>query len=75
MGLKLDRRVGQAVILPADVPSEDIVVRVAEITEDRNGRPQVRLEFFSHPDQAIYRTELWKRIEQNEAASGSPRRG
>ena len=70
MPLKLDRSVGQSVTFPGDTPTDDIVVVVDEIFTDRCGRPKVRLSCVAHPEQAIYRSERWRKLQAEEAAEG-----
>lgn len=61
MPLRIDRRPGQCIVVPGDTEADDVVVRVHELRGDR-----VRLEVVAHPEQAIYRGELWKRLNQQE---------
>ena len=64
MPLRLDRREGQSITLPGDSPADDVVVRVHSLRGDR-----VRLEIVANHDQAIYRTELFRRLEKQEQES------
>lgn len=61
MSLRLDRRIGQSITVPGNTPAEDVVITVHSI---RDGR--VRLQVEAHPDQAIYRSELWRRLQAEE---------
>ena len=65
MPLRLDRREGQSITVPGDTPADDVVVRVHSLRGDR-----VRLEILANQDQAIYRTELFRRLEQQETNHG-----
>ena len=65
MPLRLDRREGQSITVPGDTPADDVVVRVHSLRGDR-----VRLEILANQDQAIYRTELFRRLEQQETGHG-----
>ena len=65
MPLRLDRREGQSITIPGDRPSDDVVVLVHSLRGDR-----VRLEILANQDQAIYRTELFRRLEQQETSHG-----
>ena len=62
-------------VVPGDTPEEDVVVRVVEISVDRAGVPRVRLEVKAHPEQAIWRGELWRRLEREGATDVRSRRG
>jgi sRNA-binding carbon storage regulator CsrA len=75
MSLRLDRRQGQAITIPGDVPEEDVIVRVISIGRDDFGVPSVRLEIKAHPEQGIFRQEFWRRLEREGAADGRSRRG
>ena len=70
MPLRLDRREGQSITVPGDTEADDIVIRVHSIRGDR-----VRLEVVANHDQAIYRTELFRRLEQQETANVEQRHG
>ena len=70
MPLRLDRREGQSITVPGDTPADDVVVRVHSLRGDR-----VRLEILANQDQAIYRTELFRRLEQQETANVEQRHG
>jgi sRNA-binding carbon storage regulator CsrA len=70
MPLRLDRREGQSITVPGDRPSDDVVVVVHSIRGDR-----VRLEVVANHDQAIYRTELFRRLEQQETTNVEQRHG
>jgi sRNA-binding carbon storage regulator CsrA len=56
--------------VPGDTEADDIVIRVHSIRGDR-----VRLEVVANHDQAIYRTELFRRLEQQETANVEQRHG
>lgn len=62
MGLRLDRRVGQSITVPGDTPQEDVVITVHSITGGK-----VRLSVDAHPDQGIYRSELWAKLRERES--------
>ena len=64
MPLRLDRREGQSITIPGDRPSDDVVILVHSLRGDR-----VRLEILANQDQAIYRTELFRRLEQLETTN------
>ena len=64
MPLRLDRREGQSITIPGDRPSDDVVIFVHSLRGDR-----VRLEILANQDQAIYRTELFRRLEQQETTN------
>jgi sRNA-binding carbon storage regulator CsrA len=64
MPLRLDRREGQSITVPGDTEADDIVIRVHSIRGDR-----VRIEVAAHPEQDILRTELFKKLKQQETAN------
>jgi sRNA-binding carbon storage regulator CsrA len=64
VSLRLDRRIGQSITVPGNTPAEDVVITVHSI---RDGR--VRLQVEAHPEQAIYRSELWARLRQSRDAA------
>ena len=70
MPLRLDRREGQSITIPGDRPSDDVVILVHSLRGDR-----VRLEILANQDQAIYRTELFRRLEQQETTNVKQRHG
>ena len=70
MPLRLDRREGQSITVPGDTEADDIVVLVHSLRGDR-----VRLEILANQDQAIYRTELFRRLEQQETTNVKQRHG
>ena len=75
MSLRLDRRAGQSITIPGETPSDDVVVKVHSIEIGPSGTPRVRLEVAAHPEQGIFRTELWQRLEREQAADGRSRGG
>ena len=70
MALRLDRKPGQSVTIPGRTREDDVVVIVHAVEVDGDRSPRVRLEFKAHPDQGIYRTELWRFMQAQ--AGGRP---
>lgn len=64
MGLRLDRRVGQSITIPGNTAAEDVVVTVHSM---RDGK--VRLQVDAHPEQGIYRSELWAKLRRSREAA------
>jgi sRNA-binding carbon storage regulator CsrA len=73
VGLTLGRRQGEAITLPGSVPAEDVVIRVVGIDYSDDGVPKVRIDITAPPEQDIWRSEVWRRIERKEAADVRPR--
>lgn len=72
MGLTLGRRQGESITLPGPTPGEDIVIRVVRIELEDDRVPLVRLDITAPPEQDIWKTETWRKIEQ-QAADVRPR--
>ena len=64
MPLRLDRREGQSITIPGDRAADDVVVLVHSLRGDR-----VRLEIVANHGQAIYRTELYEKLAQQETTN------
>ena len=70
MSLRLDRKVGQSVTIPGKTRDDDLVISVVAVTLDGERQPRVRLQFEAHPEQGIFRTELWRFMQAQ--AGGRP---
>jgi sRNA-binding carbon storage regulator CsrA len=73
VGLRLGRRQGESITLPGQTPEEDIVIRVVSIELENDRVPRVRLDITAPPEQDIWKSETWRRIEQQAADVRPPR--